>query len=142
MRTLAVDYGEKRIGLAISDPLGITANPLTTLRRDGNEVAAIERLVRDEEVERVVVGLPLNMNDEAGPAAERSLAFAAILTGRLTVPVVTWDERLTTVEAEEALREAGVKPAARRKLIDQVAAALILRSYLNSLEQGAENRPV
>lgn len=129
MRRLGLDVGEKTVGVAMSDELGITAGPLTTLKRDGTEFDQLIELIAGRGVEQVIVGLPLTLRGEVGPAAERSLAFAAELRGKLTIPVDTWDERHTTVQAEQALRSAGKKRAARRRMIDQVAAALILQSY-------------
>lgn len=129
MRRLGLDVGEKTVGVAMSDELGITASPLTTLKRDGREFDQLCELVAGHGVEQVIVGLPLTLRGEVGAAAQRSLAFAAELKVKLSIPVDTWDERHTTVQAEQALRSAGKKRAARRRMIDQVAAALILQSY-------------
>ncbi|MDH7569613.1 MAG: Holliday junction resolvase RuvX [Armatimonadota bacterium] len=141
MRVLAVDYGEKRVGLAVSDVLELTANPLMVIERRGGDeeavMAEIGRVVAAEEVEEVVVGVPLNPDGSAGPAAGAAAAFAVALAGRLTVPVHTIDEHLTTVEAEASLRrdeQGGSRRARlrRRRVIDKLAAAVILRDYLNS----------
>jgi putative Holliday junction resolvase len=134
MRTLALDVGEKTVGIAISDELGISAYPRETLRRDGTELSRLERLVTAEEVGEVVVGLPVSLNGTLGPSAERVLDFVRQLQPRLTVPVVTWDERLTTAEAEKMLIAADTRRAKRRKVIDQIAATLILQNYLRSRE--------
>ncbi|MBI3946473.1 MAG: Holliday junction resolvase RuvX [Armatimonadetes bacterium] len=151
MRVLAVDYGEKRIGLAISDPLEITANPLAVIERKGGRGEALEaiaRVVRDEEVEEVVVGLPVHLDGARGPAAEAAQAFADALARLLPVPVRLHDERLTTVAAEEA---AGPPKSRRRRRkreerlsrgIDKLAAAVLLRDYLNSRrEPGGRAEP-
>ena len=130
MRTMALDVGEKTVGIAVSDELGITASPRETLRRDGSEMARLQRLVSQEEIGEAVVGLPISLNGTLGPAAERVLQFVAELRGLLTIPVVTWDERLTTAEAEKMLIAAETRRSKRRQVIDQIAATLILQNYL------------
>lgn len=130
MRIMALDLGEKNVGIAVSDELELTANPRAALRRDGTTVDRILRLVEEEEIGEVVVGLPLLMSGEAGTQAQRAREFADALAARAAVPVRTWDERLTTREAERALIAADVRRARRRKQIDQQAAALILDGYL------------
>ncbi|HHX39572.1 MAG TPA: Holliday junction resolvase RuvX [Armatimonadetes bacterium] len=143
MRVLAVDYGTKRVGLALSDLLEITANPLTVLPRkrgDREVIEAIARIVEEEAVEEVVVGLPVNMDGSHGPAAAAAEAFAAKLAACLKVPVFTHDERLTSEEAEGILISEGVQRSRRRGRVDPIAAALILRSYLGSPERLARQR--
>jgi putative holliday junction resolvase len=135
MRALGLDLGTKRIGVAVSDRSGAIASPLTVIergrsrRRDHGRIA---ELVRTEEAECVVVGLPISMSGSAGPAAEAARAEAEALATVVGVPVETHDERLTTVTAERALVEAGVRGPARRQVVDKVAAAVILQSWLDS----------
>jgi len=136
MRLLGIDHGDARIGLAISDELGMLAHPLETL--DGREkFNALSRKIADviasKKIERVVLGLPRNMNGTYGPAAEKVRAFADKLTEALPVPVLLWDERMTTQQAQRSLHEAGRNVKNSRNLIDQVAAVIILQSYLDSL---------
>jgi len=132
MRTAALDLGDVRIGVAISDELGLTARGLGTVRRWGGtrDLEAVARLLAPWEPARVVVGLPLGMNGGEGRQAVRARAFAGRLAAHLGLPVAMWDERLTTVEAEERLRERGLRGARRRALVDQEAAAVILESWL------------
>lgn len=136
MRILGLDYGSRTCGVAISDPLGITAQGLETIvRKEENKLrrtlARIEELVKEYGVETIVLGLPLNMNDTMGPRAEKTLLFKEQLERRTGVPVVLWDERLTTVEAEEVLIEAGVRREHRKQYVDKLAAVLILQGYLD-----------
>lgn len=135
-RFLGVDFGKARIGLAISDELGFMSHPLETLRvRDMDEVTKrIDEIVREKDVQRVVVGLPRNMDGSHGSSAEEALAFAAKLRSHLTCDVVTWDERLTTVSANRALRETGRRTRETRGYVDQVAAQMILQGYLDRLQ--------
>jgi putative Holliday junction resolvase len=136
--TLGIDHGSKRIGLAISDPDGKVALPVGTLARRGLErdLAAIRELVEARQVERIVVGLPLHMDGRAGREAEAARAFAGRLASELGLPVDTIDERWTTREAERALRATGRKGKKKRAVIDSVAAALFLRTYLE--REGAD----
>ncbi|HEU4753676.1 MAG TPA: Holliday junction resolvase RuvX [Armatimonadota bacterium] len=131
---MALDVGEKTVGIAVSDPLGITASPRETLRRDGSELGSLARLVREEEVGEVVVGLPISLNGTLGPSAQSVLQFVEQLRAALTVPVETCDERLTTAEAEKMLIAADTRRSKRRKVVDQIAATLILQSYLRRRE--------
>ena len=135
-RFLGIDFGKVRLGLAISDELGFMSHPLETLRmRDVNEVTKrIGEIVREKDVQRVVVGLPRNMDGSHGSSAEEALTFAAKLRGHLSCDVVTWDERLTTVSANRALREAGQRTRETRGYVDQVAAQMILQDYLDRLQ--------
>jgi len=137
-RILGLDYGSVTIGIALSDELGATAQALPPLRRSEIE-ADIEHLaatVGAYGVSRVVVGLPLNMDGSVGPKAREVMEFVEALRGSLSVPVLTWDERLTTRAAERALRELGTRGRKRKRMVDTVAAQLILQSYLDSLEAG------
>lgn len=134
-RVLALDLGEVRIGLAVSDPLGITANPLEPLMCAGvrKDLDRLADLVREHEVVTVVVGLPLLLSGEEGQGATAARRFAARLRERLgDVDVVLWDERLTTVQAERTLISANVKRRKRRQVVDGFAAVLILENYLDS----------
>lgn len=138
-RIMALDVGQVTLGVAISDALGITAQPLTTLRRRGMaaDLRALRDLVSAHEVETIVVGLPLRMGGEAGTAAAGVEGFAQKLREAIHLPVVTWDERLTTVQAERALLEGNVSRRRRREVINQIAAAIILQTYLDSRGQTA-----
>ena len=132
-RVLALDVGARRIGVAMSDASGTLATPLTTLRVRGVEraIAEIAALVRQHEVAVVVVGWPLNMNGDVGPQAESVRAFGEVLEAALGHAVVYFDERLTSVVAEQILRDMGLKPEKRRERIDEVAASIILQDYLD-----------
>ena len=132
-RILAIDLGTKNIGLAVSDPLGLTAQPLPTLRRSNRQadLAHLGELVEALAVERVLVGHPLHLKGYAGARAQQAERFADRLQEKLEVPVELFDERLTTVEAERLLREAGTTRAERRRAADQIAAQLILQTYLD-----------
>ena len=134
-RMMALDVGDKTIGVAISDPLGLTAEPLTVLRRTESikaDLRAVEELIERHEVSRVVVGIPLIMEGQEGAQAVKVRQFVDRLAKRLRIPVVTWDERMTTVEAEQILLEADASREKRRRVIDKVAAAIILRSYMEA----------
>jgi putative Holliday junction resolvase len=134
MRVLGVDLGSKRIGIAVSDRSGTIASPLTVIQRSGSlarDHQAIAKLVAEEEAEAVVVGLPLNMNGSAGPAAQAAVKEAKALATVVGVPVHTSDERRTTVTADRAMMEAGMNAQARRKVVDKVAAAVLLQHWLD-----------
>ncbi|MBM6947809.1 Holliday junction resolvase RuvX [Mordavella massiliensis] len=137
MRVMGLDYGSKTVGVALSDPLGLTAQGIETIwRRDENKLrktcARIEELIREYEVERIVLGLPRHMNSDVGDRAEKSLEFGEMLRRRTGLEVVMWDERLTTVEAERILIESNVRREDRKKYIDKIAAVFILQGYLDS----------
>lgn len=138
MRIMGLDYGSKTVGVAISDPLGITAQAIETIcRKDENKLrktcARIETLIEEYKVERIVLGLPKHMNNDIGDRAERSLEFGKMLSRRTGLEVVMWDERLTTVEAERTLIENKVRREDRKKYIDKIAAVFILQGYLDSI---------
>ena len=135
MRILALDVGDRRIGVALSDPTGIIASPLTTLRREAErkDQEAIARLIEEHGAELVVVGLPLTLAGERGPQAERVVRFGDRLADALGVRVVYWDERHSTVDAERIVRSRARRRQAVRGAVDDVAAAVILQSYLDSL---------
>jgi len=141
MRILGIDHGEKRIGLALSDPLGITAQGLPTLERRDEEadLAAIGDLISQHAVEDVVVGLPKNMDGTIGEQAERAMAFAEKLRARFGVAVHLIDERLTSVRAERVLREAEVSRKKMRGKSDRIAAQLILQAYLDRADKAASD---
>jgi len=133
-RHMGLDVGDRRIGVALSDETATLASALTTVTRTGGrkDAGAVADLVRHHEVAAVVVGLPLNMDGSRGPQADKVLGFVEGLRRRLgPVPVVTRDERLTTVEAEEKLREAGLGWKERKRVVDQAAAVVILQEYLD-----------
>jgi putative Holliday junction resolvase len=134
MRTFGLDVGTRTVGVAVSDALGMTAQPLTTLRRTGlrADLAQLRRLAEAHEVSQAVVGLPLNMDGSEGPSAVAARAFGEALARALDIPVEYQDERLSTVAAQRALLEADVSRARRREVVDQVAAALILQTWLDT----------
>ncbi|MEC0369710.1 Holliday junction resolvase RuvX [Paenibacillus chibensis] len=138
MRILGLDYGDRKIGVAVSDLFGWTAQGLEVVerRRDGSEMQRIADLVRENEVEEIVVGLPKNMNGSIGPRGEICIDFADKLKEMLKLPVHLWDERLTTVSAERTLIEADVSRKKRKQVVDKMAASLILQNYLDSKTKG------
>lgn len=138
MRVMGLDYGSKTVGVAVSDLLGITAQGVETIeRKDENKLrqtlARIEALIQEYEVNKIVLGFPKNMNNTIGERAQKSLEFKEKLERRTGLPVVMWDERLTTVEAERTLMESGVRRENRKKYVDKIAAVFILQGYLDSL---------
>lgn len=136
MRALGIDFGDKRIGVALSDPLGIIASALTVIERKSDE-AALKRIValaQEHEVECIVVGLPRSLDGSLGPQAQRVQSFIESLMLCIDIPVVTWDERFSTYDAERVLVEAGVKRDKRKRHRDSVAAAFILQGYLDSIK--------
>jgi putative Holliday junction resolvase len=140
VRVLGIDLGSKRIGVAVSDRSGTIASPLTVVLRSGDVARDHQRirdLVVEEEAERVVVGLPLSLDGGMGPAARAAVAEADALASVVGVPVETFDERLTTVTAETVLREQRMRAEARRRVIDKVAAAVMLQTWLDSPQRGA-----
>jgi putative Holliday junction resolvase len=143
MRTLGLDVGTKTIGVAASDALGLTAQAVTTVRRTSlkADLAALAELVREYEVERFVVGLPLNMDGTEGPRAEATRRFVDALTQALGLPVEFWDERLSTVAATRTLLEADLSRAKRRQVIDQMAAQFILQGWLDARQLAPRPSP-
>jgi putative Holliday junction resolvase len=133
MRTLGIDHGERRVGVALSDEDGRIAHPRATLaRRDPKElIAALAALVREEGVQAIVIGLPLHLDGSEGASARRARRFAELVQQATGLSVTLWDERLTTVAAQRALGEAGVRASDQRAMVDRVAAALMLQSYLD-----------
>ena len=138
MRILGLDYGSKTVGVAVSDPLGLTAQKVETIwRKQENKLrrtlARIEELIAEYEVEKIVLGFPKNMNNTVGERAEKALEFGEMLKKRTGLEVIMWDERLTTVEADRTLIEAGVRREHRKQYLDGIAAVFILQGYLDSL---------
>ena len=143
MRILGLDYGSKTVGVAVSDPLGLTAQSVETIwRKQENKLrqtlARIEELAAEYQAEKIVLGLPKNMNNTIGERAEKTLEFREMLERRTGLPVVMWDERLTTVEAERTLMEASVRRENRKQYLDQLAAVFILQGYLDYLANKKE----
>lgn len=139
MRVLGLDYGSKTVGVAICDPLGWTAQPLETIERNEENklrktLARIEALITTYGVEKIVLGLPRNMDGSSGERVKKTLEFRAMLERRTKLPIILWDERLTTVAAEEILIESGVRRENRKTYVDQIAAGLILQEYLDSIQ--------
>ncbi len=141
MRIMGLDYGSKTVGVAISDPLLITAQGIETItRKDENKLrktcARIEALISEYEVDRIVLGFPKLMNNDIGERAKKTMEFGEMLTKRTGLEVVMWDERLTTVEAEQTLIENHIRRENRKKYIDKIAAVFILQGYLDSMPNG------
>lgn len=136
-RTIALDVGSKRIGVAISDPLGITAQPLTTIHREKKEedIRKIALLVEQYEVQEIVIGLPKDMQGTYGKSAEGILEFKKQLESSLSIPIKVWDERLSTMAMERFLIEQDVSRQKRKLVIDKMAAVYILQGYMSSLEK-------
>ena len=143
MRLMGLDYGSKTVGVAVSDPLGLTAQGVETVwRKQENKLrqtmARIEELISEYQVERIVLGYPKNLNYTVGERAVNSLEFKEKLEKRTGLPVVMWDERLTTAEAERTLMETGVRRENRKQFLDQMAAVLILQGYLDRMNMNKD----
>ena len=137
MRIMGLDYGSKTVGVAVCDPLGLTAQAVETItRKEENKLRRtcqrIEELVREYEITSIILGYPKNMDDSVGERGKKTREFRELLKRRTGLSVILWDERLTTVEADEILRESGVPRGERKKVIDKVAAGIILQSYLDA----------
>lgn len=137
MRVMACDYGSKTIGIAVSDPFGWTAQGVEIIRRKEEDdltdsFVRIKQLIQEYSVEKIVVGLPKNMNNTLGERVEKTLEFVEKLEKEITLPIITWDERLSTVGAERVLLEADLSRAKRKKVIDKMAAAYFLQGYLDA----------
>ena len=131
---MALDVGERRIGVALSDPEGILASPMTVIQADEPEAFdTISDLVVQHNVERLVVGIPRSLDGSIGPQAQVTYDFVARLRSRVGVPLDTWDERFSTVAADRAMAEAGTRSKKRKKIRDAVAAAVVLQSYLDRM---------
>ena len=141
MRILGLDFGEKTVGIAMSDPFGWTAQGLEVIKREDENnlkktIFRIEEIIKEYGVETIVLGYPKNMNNTLGERVEKTLAFKEMLERRTNLPVVMWDERLTTNAAEQILIESGVRRENRKSVIDKIAAVLILQGYLDLQAQG------
>ncbi len=137
IRIMGLDFGSKTVGVAISDPLGLTAQGIEIIRRESENklrrtLARIEELIREYEVTSLVLGFPKNMNNTIGERAEKTLAFKEMLERRTGLAVTMWDERLTTVAANRTLIEGGVRRENRKEYVDMIAAVYILQGYLDS----------
>lgn len=138
MRIMGLDFGSKTVGVAVSDPLGLTAQGVEIIRRKSENklrqtLARIEELAAQYQVETIVLGLPKYMNNDIGERAEKSLEFQEMLKRRTGLPVVMWDERLTTVEADRTMMETGIRRENRKEYVDMLAAVFILQGYLDYL---------
>lgn len=139
MRILGLDYGSKTVGVAVSDELHIIAQGVEIIRRDSEKkirktLIRIEELIAKYEVERIVLGLPKNMNNTMGERAEKTLEFKEMLERRTGLEVIMWDERLSTVSAHKVMMEAGVRRENRDQYVDSIAATFILQGYLDSVK--------
>ena len=136
MRILALDYGSKRIGVALCDELGITAQGLATITRKSRarDIEKISGFVEEYNVEKIVIGYPVRLDGTEGIQCEKVSKFAGILGSHLSIPIIKWDESLSTKEAETILIEADMRRKKRKKVIDKLAAAIILQGYLDSLD--------
>jgi putative Holliday junction resolvase len=134
MKILGLDVGSKTIGVAVSDELGIIAQGVTTLKRKGvnHDITQLLKVIEEQRAEKVVVGLPKNMNGSLGQSAKMVLTLLEELENSVDIPVIAWDERLSTVAAERALLEADMSRKKRKKVIDKVAALIILQGYLDN----------
>jgi putative Holliday junction resolvase len=137
MRILAIDHGTKRMGIAISDELGMIAQPLEYILAEpfNDFLARLKEILKEKEVEQVLVGIPRNMDGSYGPAAAKVKEFVIVLREAIIVPIITWDERLTSAQANRFLIQADVRRDKRKEKVDKTAAAILLQSYLDSLEQ-------
>lgn len=132
---MGIDYGKKRIGISVSDPLGITAQPIETLENDKGLVGNISRIVKKYDIKKIIIGLPKTLKGEIAEAAKDIRKTAELLKKHLKLPVVEYDERLSTAQTEKMLISADVKRKKRRDVIDKMAAALILQDYMDSLRR-------
>jgi putative Holliday junction resolvase len=134
MRILGLDVGSKTVGVAVSDELSLIAQGVTTLKRKGlrQDIKQLLNVIEEHEVEKIIVGLPKNMDGSLGPSAKMVLSLIEELRKSIDLPIVTWDERLSSVAAERALLEADMSRKKRKRVIDKVAALLILQGYLDS----------
>jgi putative Holliday junction resolvase len=131
-RVLGIDHGDVRIGIAMSDETAFLASPLTTVQNSKSAADEIAALAAEHGVEKIVIGLPRNMDGSYGPATEKVRAFAEVLKTKTSVPIFEWDERLSTVSAHNALREAGLDGKKRKGVVDKVAAQIILQNFLDA----------
>jgi putative Holliday junction resolvase len=134
MRVLGIDHGTKRMGIALSDPSGMIAQPLEFIPAEpfANFLARLKEILREKEVELMIVGMPRNMDGSYGPAAAKVQEFIAVLKENIIIPIRTWDERLTSAQANRFLIEANVRRQDRKEKVDKAAAAILLQSFLDS----------
>jgi putative Holliday junction resolvase len=137
MRILGIDYGSKRLGLAVCDELGLTAQALTTITRKNRErdLEKIDAVIKEYNVEKIVVGYPLRLDGTEGIQCEKVNRFVDILESRFSLPIIKWDETLSTKEAEQILIEANVNRKKRKGVVDKLAAAIILKDYLDYVDR-------
>lgn len=145
MRIMGLDYGSKTVGVAVSDALGLTAQGIEIVRRKSENklrqtLARIEEIAKEYGVEKIVLGFPKHMNNDIGERAEKSLEFKEMLGRRTGLPVVMWDERLTTVEADRTMMETGIRRENRKEYVDMIAAVFILQGYLDYLSRQKESQ--
>lgn len=145
MRIMGLDYGSKTVGVAVSDALGLTAQGIEIVRRKSENklrqtLARIEEIAKEYGVEKIVLGFPKHMNNDIGERAEKSLEFKEMLERRTGLPVVMWDERLTTVEADRTMMETGIRRENRKEYVDMIAAVFILQRYLDYLSHQKESQ--
>lgn len=135
MRILGLDIGDRTIGVAVSDPLGFTAQGVTTIRRKSNEkdLEELKKICDEYKVETIVSGLPKNMNGTLGPQSEKVIGFCKLIEENIKLPIKMWDERLTTVAAHRVMLEADLSRSKRKKIVDKMAAMYILQGYLDSI---------
>jgi putative Holliday junction resolvase len=135
MRILALDHGTKRIGIAVSDELKMIATPLEFIPAEPylDFLARLKEIIREKEVELILVGMPRNMDGSYGPAALKVQEFVAVLKDKIAIPIQLWDERLTSAQAQRFLIQGGVRRADRKEKVDKMAASILLQSYLDSL---------
>ncbi|MCK5052227.1 MAG: Holliday junction resolvase RuvX [Candidatus Cloacimonetes bacterium] len=131
-RLMGIDFGEVRIGIALSDPLQIISQPFKVISNDDNTIYQIQDIIKTEEVGKIILGLPLNLDGEDTKKTLEVREFSVILKSNVDIPVIFWDERYTTVEANEKLKQMGYSIAESRKVIDKVAASIILKSYMEN----------
>jgi putative Holliday junction resolvase len=136
MRILALDHGTKRVGVAVSDELKMIAQPLEFILAEpfADFLARLQEIIRDKEVDLILVGMPRNMDGSYGPAAQKVEVFVAALKSAVTAPIKLWDERLTSTQANRFLIQGGVRRADRKQKVDKAAAAILLQSYLDSVQ--------
>lgn len=144
MRIMGLDFGSKTVGVAVSDPLGLTASGIEIIRRDSpnklrKTLARIEQLVDEYKIEKIVLGYPVMLDGSEGERVERTKEFAAMLERRTGMNIIFQDERLTTVEAYEIMDMAGIKKVDRYKYVDQIAAKIILEDYMNQMENASHD---
>jgi putative holliday junction resolvase len=136
MRILGIDYGDSRIGIAVSDPFGWTAQAVETISRNESLKKPMERikqLIKEYNIEKIIVGFPKNMNGTVGPRGEKTQLFIDLLNEQCNIGVLKWDERLTTVAANRTMHEMGMKTSKKKGVVDQISAVFILQGYLDSI---------